>query len=97
MVLIILVLKKPSNYEWLKHVANDSPIRKKDVEDIFNLTAGGLHSRIQKGNFPKAHYIAINKRRVPCRTYPNNLSFWKKSTILSEISKIEVLLLEKSV
>ena len=87
--------RKPSNYDWLKTVASNSPIRVKDICVIFGFTSSALNVRLAKGHFPKNDFIRVTNRdnRLSYgKSFPMTTKLWKKETILTEILRIEELL-----
>lgn len=88
--------RKPSNYDWLKTVASNSPIRVKDICDIFGFTSSALNLRLAKGHFPKNDFKRVinrdNRLSNGLKSFPMTTRLWKKETILTEILRIEALL-----
>lgn len=93
--------RKPSNYDWLKTVASNSPIRVKDICDIFGFTSSALNLRLAKGHFPKNDFKRLvrtntnfGNKTTSTKGFPLTTRLWKKETVLTEILRIEALLAE---
>ena len=85
------LFKMPVNYEWLKFVATDSAIKRKDILVIFDISAAGLNARISEGTFPKPDFFREGEKGYNKPIFKSDPSYWKKETVVNEIRRLQGL------
>lgn len=83
--------KMPVNYEWLKFVATDSAIKRKDILVIFDISAAGLDARISGGTFPKPDFFREGEKGYNRPIFQSDPRYWKKETVINEIRRLQGL------
>ena len=90
------LFKMPVNYEWLRFVATDSAIKRKDILVIFDISAAGLDERIKAGNFPRPDFIREGGKGYNKPIFQSDPSYWKKETVVNEIRRLQKKLHEST-